>query len=298
MYNAFKAVIENMPRAKPHLNLEQLGLLNYLEPLILSQASTVVEQTRKKTWEQHRENEKSFCIELSQQLFPTEMLQQLTPEQTQSLVAECMHDYFYEIALSNNQSRRNLAGREFGALLELVLNAANIPVVLQGDVGEIGKKKAVDLVVPSTFHVRAEPTKTALISAKTTLRERWQEVIEEAQRIQCSKMYLATLDSKISTKTLSMLQNSNIYIVSTASIKAAFCNNNSLTPDNVTQMLSFEEMLVEVKDLTKSYDYQSWDDVSWNGLKLYYLNKAQTDPRPLVSDFYKQQLAALHQQRP
>lgn len=182
--------------------------------------------------------------------------------------------------------------------MELLLNTANVPVVLQGDVGEIGKKKAVDLVVPSTFHVRAEPTKTALISAKTTLRERWQEVIEEAQRIQCSKMYLATLDAKISTKTLSMLQNSNIYLVTTANIKAAFCSYNDLRPDKVTQMLSFEEMLGEIKGLTQSYNYKSWDDVSWDGLKLYYQNKAQTDPRPLVSDFYKQQLAALHQQRP
>lgn len=290
VYNSFASTINDLRRAFP--------IYPSLEQLILNQASAVIEQTRAQNWTQYRKSEKDLCIALISQLLPTATLQQLTPEQTQSLVAECMQDYFYDLALSNTQSRRSRAGREFESILELVLNAANVPVVLQGDVGEIGKKKAVDLVVPSTFHVRAEPTKTALISAKTTLRERWQEVIEEAQRIQCSKMYLATLDSKISTKTLSMLQNSNIYIVTTANIKAAFCNNNSLTPDNVTQMLSFEEMLVEIKGLTQSYDYQIWDDVSWNGLKLYYLNKAQTDPRPLVSDFYKQQLAALHQQRP
>ena len=298
VYNAFKAVIENMPRAKPHLGLEQLGLLNYLEPLILSQASSVVEQTRKKTWEQYRENENGLCNALIKQLFPTEMLQPLTPEQTQSLVAECMHDYFYEIALSNNQSRRNLAGREFGALLELLFCGVGITTQHKGTIREYDQERAINLVIPSSSHLSAEPTKTALISAKITLRESWQELIEESKRFKSSKMYLATLDDKITKQTINLLQNANICIVTTPRNKAALCNNCRLSSANAAKILSFEEMLVEVKDLTKSYDYQSWDDVSWNGLKLYYLNKAQTDPRPLVSDFYKQQLAALHQQRP
>ena len=298
VYNAFKAVIENMPRAKPHLNLEQLGLLNYLEPLILSQASTVVEQTRKKTWEQHHENEKSFCIELSQQLFPTEMLQQLTPEQTQSLVAECMHDYFYEIALSNNQSRRNLAGREFGALLELLFCGVGITTQHKGTIREYDQERAINLVIPSSSHLSAEPTKTALISAKITLRESWQELIEEAKRFKSSKMYLATLDDKITKQTINLLQNANICIVTTPRNKAALCNYCRLSSANAAKIMSFEEMLVEVKDLTKSYDYTRWDKTSFKHLRMFYGSVGDNDPRPLVSDFYKQQLKALQQQRP
>lgn len=289
VYSSFCWVINNMLSANHPLSLEQL---------VLNQASAVVEQTRTKTWEQYRECEKNLCVALIKQLLPTEMLQPLSPEQTQSLIAECMQDYFYDLALSNTQSRRSRAGREFESLLELLLNTAGIPVVLQGDIGGIGKKKAVDLVVPSTFHYLAEPTKTALISAKTTLRERWQEVIEEAQRIQSSKMYLATLEDKITTQTLNLLHNANICIVTTATNKAAFCDKYGLSPTNVTQLLSFEEMLVEIKAITAHYNYQSWKALSWNGLKLYYINKIKTDQRPLVHTFYQQQLTAMQQQRP
>lgn len=289
VYSSFCSVIEHMFRTNPSLSLKQLAL---------SQASTVVEQTRTTTWAQYHENEKNLCIALIQQLLPTTMLQQLTPEQTQSLIAECMQDYFYDLALSNTQSRRSRAGLEFESLLELLLYSAGIPVVLQGDIGKIGKKKSVDMVVPSTFHYLAEPTKTALISAKTTLRERWQEVIEEAQRIQCSQMYLATLDDKISPQTLNLLYDSKIYLVTTARNKAAFCNYYRMSQADVTQMLSFEEMLIEIKALAQNYNYQNWDDVSWAGLKQYYQTKAHTDQRPLVRAFYQQQLAALHQQRP
>lgn len=298
VYNAFKAVIENMPRAKPHLGLEQLGLLNYLEPLILSQASSVVEQTRKKTWEQYRENENGLCNALIKQLFPTEMLQPLTPEQTQSLVAECMHDYFYEIALSNNQSRRNLAGREFGALLELLFCGVGITTQHKGTIREYDQERAINLVIPSSSHLSAEPTKTALISAKITLRESWQELIEESKRFKSSKMYLATLDDKITKQTINLLQNANICIVTTPRNKAALCNNCRLSSANAAKILSFEEMLVEVKDLTKSYDYTRWDDTSCGCLNSFYSTFIYDDPRPLIRDFYKQQLKALQQQRP
>lgn len=298
VYSAFKSVIENMPRAKSHLSLEQLWLFNHLEPLILDQASTIVEQTRAKTWELFRENEKNLYIAMTQQLLPTEMLQQLSPEQTQILIAECMQDYLYEVALSNTQSRRNLAGREFGALLELLFCSVGITTQHQGTIREYDQERAINLVIPSSSHLSAEPTKTALISAKITLRESWQEVIEEAQRNKSSKVYLATLDDKITKQTIKLLQNANICIVTTPRNKAALCNYGRLSSANATKILSFEEMLVEVKELTKSYDYTRWDDKSFEYLRMFYGSVGDNDPRPLVSAFYKQQLKVLQQQRP
>ena len=299
VYSAFKSVIENIPRAKSHLSLEQLWLLNHLEPLILSQASNIVEQTRAKTWEHFRESEKGLYNVMIKQLLPIEMLQQLSPEQTQSLLAEYMQDYLYEIALSNTQSRCNLYSREFREILELLLCSigisAQLPVFRRDDKE---KKKAVSLIVPSNFHLSVEPTRTALIYAKVTLSEHWQEVIEEAQGNKSSKMYLATLDDKISKQTINLLQKANICVVTTPRNKAALCNYGRLSSANAAKILSFEEMLVEVKDLTKSYDYTRWDDTSCGCLNSFYSTFIYDDPRPLIRDFYKQQLKALQQQRP
>lgn len=260
VHSSFCAVIDNMSRTNLNLSLEQLeqlGQLNRLEPLILSQASTILEQTRELSWAQYLESENKLCIALIQQLLPVTMLHQLPPEQTQRLIAACMQDYFYDLALSNTQSRRSRAGKEFEVILKLLLNSAGILAKPQCYIGETGKEKAVDIVVPITSHNQTEPTKTVLISAKTTLRERWQEVIEEAQRTKSSKMYLATLDNKITPQTLNLLQDSTIYIVTTARNKEAFCNYYRLLPYSVTQMLTFEEMLGEIKALTQNYNHQN-----------------------------------------
>ena len=78
VYNSFASIINGLRRAFPiYPNLEQL---------ILNQASAVIEQTRAQNWTQYRKSEKDLCIALISQLLPTATLQQLTPEQTQSLV--------------------------------------------------------------------------------------------------------------------------------------------------------------------------------------------------------------------
>lgn len=245
--SSFNSIINNMLQAYPKIP-------NNEEQLVLNQASAVIEKTRELNWAQYRVSENNLCIALISELLPTEMLDQLSPELTQSLqslIAACMQDYFYDLALSNTQSRRSRAGREFELMLELLLKSAGIPVQPQSYVGETGKEKAVDLVVPITSHNPAEPTKTVLISAKTTVRERWQEVIEEAQRIQSSKMYLATLDDKITPQTLNLLHDSQIYIVTTASNKAALCGKYWSSAE-VSYVLSFEEMLSEIKALIQN----------------------------------------------
>lgn len=242
--SSFNSIINNMLQAYPKIP-------NNEEQLVLNQASAVIEKTRELNWAQYRESENNLCIALISELLPTEMLDQLSPELTQSLIAACMQDYFYDLALSNTQSRRSRAGREFELMLELLLKSAGIPVQPQSYVGETGKEKAVDLVVPITSHNPAEPTKTVLISAKTTVRERWQEVIEEAQRIQSSKMYLATLDDKITPQTINLLHDSQIYIVTTASNKAALCGKYWSSAE-VSYVLSFEEMLSEIKALIQN----------------------------------------------
>jgi hypothetical protein len=54
-----------------------------------------------------------------------------------------------------------------------------------------------------------------LISAKTTLRERWQEVPEEVNRTGIREMYLATLDDSFSEETINILYEANVVVVTT-----------------------------------------------------------------------------------
>lgn len=238
--NSFNLVINNMHSAYPvYPNVEQL---------VLHQASAVIEQTREQSWAQYRANEKNLNMAMISQLLPTAKIQEMSPEKIQGFVAEHMQEYFYALDLSNTQSRRSRAGREFELILELLLNSANIPAKPQFYIGETGKDKAVDLVVPITSHNPAEPTKTVLISAKTTARERWTEVSDEAQRISTYKVYFATLDDKISLKTINQLHEQQIYIATTVSNKAALCSKYCSSAE-VSYILSFEEMLSEIKAL-------------------------------------------------
>ena len=79
--------------------------------------------------------------------------------------------------------------------------------------------KLVDLVIPGVVEYARNKNESILISAKTTLRERWQEVPEEMSRTGSSKMYLVTLDESVSDNVLDILYESNIIIVTTAEIK-------------------------------------------------------------------------------
>nr|MCV5142830.1 type II restriction endonuclease [Escherichia coli] len=89
--------------------------------------------------------------------------------------------------------------------------------------GAIGKSffqknqigKLVDLVMPGVVQYTSNKRNTMLISAKTTLRERWQEVPEEVNRTGIREMYLATLDDSFSEETINILYEANVVVVTT-----------------------------------------------------------------------------------
>lgn len=158
--------------------------------------------------------------------------------------------------LSKTQSRRARAGKEFEAIIELLFMGAGIELDSQGNIAskffaEKGLGKSVDLVIPGAIEFGINKRNVLLISAKTTLRERWQEVAEEMSRTGVSEIYLATLDNKISDKVLDNLYESNIVLVTLKHIKE---EKYSHTP----KVIAFEELLriAESKSLLwKGYAY-------------------------------------------
>jgi hypothetical protein len=126
--------------------------------------------------------------------------------------------YFYELSLSTTNSRRSRAGKTFESLIEKILTIREIPFDNQSQLGtsffkehNLGKK--VDLIIPGRFAYEQKRTSCGIISAKTSLRERWQEVVEELNRSNTRHIYLATLDESISDNQLQLMRNYSITLV-------------------------------------------------------------------------------------
>ncbi|MCV5090293.1 type II restriction endonuclease, partial [Escherichia coli] len=92
-----------------------------------------------------------------------------------------------------------------------------------------------------------------LISAKTTLRERWQEVPEEVNRTGIREMYLATLDDSFSEETINILYEANVVVVTTIENKNFKYKNNN-------RVLTFEDMLQSAMELSRKWNNVSYTD--------------------------------------
>ena len=147
----------------------------------------------------------------------------------------------YALSLSNTQSRRSRAGKEFELIIEKVFKLAGIDVESQGEIAkgfyeENNLSKLVDLIVPSAEQFQIDKRKCLFITAKTTLRERWQEIPEEMSRTGIKEAYLATLDKNISDNVENLLYEGNIVITTTKNIKDKYYANND-------RIITFEELL-------------------------------------------------------
>lgn len=222
-------------------------------------ASSFIEQMREACWKDFQEHEKEFTRRMLVSLIDKDKYGTMDPiEAIEGFVTE-YPDYLYALCLSNTQSRRSRAGKEFEAILELLLVGCDILVDSQGVVGkktfeEFGLGKLVDFVSPGAVHFTMNKRYTTLISAKTTLRERWQEVPEEVDRTGISQMYLATLDENITGETLDILYEKNITIATT-------CSNKDSKYQEHANVESFEKMVSEALENARKWDEFSFKDV-------------------------------------
>ena len=203
-------------------------------------ASAVIEDMRTHCWDAFLEDERVFTRDMLRALID-DNISHLSATDAIVNYIESYSEHIYALNLSNTQSRRSRAGKEFENILELVLAGAGVFCDSQGNIGkkhfeDKGLGKLVDLVTPGVVEYEINKTKTVLISAKTTLRERWQEVPEEMGRTAIREMYLATLDDSISANVLDTLYDSNVIVVTTKAIKENRYSNNP-------RILSFEELI-------------------------------------------------------
>lgn len=249
-------------------------------------ASNIVETLREACWNKFVPIEKEFTTKMLCKLIDENYIKNMTSTEAITWYAEEYAEYIYALTLSNTQSRRSRAGKEFEAIIELILTGAGIPFDSQGNIGKKeftskGLGKLVDVVSPGVIQYIINKRDTVLISAKTTLRERWQEVPEEMTRTGAREMFLATLDKNISNDVLETLYEANIQITTTANIKKQFYPENP-------RVLSFEE-LFEICMITK----EQWLNYPYKVLNIKQikdtLNKQITkhENHDFVKKFYK-----------
>lgn len=135
-----------------------------------------------------------------------------------------IYPYIYGLSLSNTQSRRSRAGKEFEEIVYALYDALKYPYESQASVGSknfesknLGKK--VDSILPSLKAFGERRDKVIIGTMKTTLRERWQEVIEEINRTGLPSIYLLTVDENISSSKVEQMANHNVILVVYKNVK-------------------------------------------------------------------------------
>lgn len=219
-------------------------------------ASNIIESLRKKCWDDFQPIEKEFTTKMLKSLINEERINELSPVDAVALFVEEYPTHIYELNLSNTQSRRSRAGKEFEAIIELTLIGAGVRLDTQSNIGKKefinkGLGKMVDIVTPGVVEYILNKRNVVLISAKTSLRERWQEVPDELGRTGAREMFLATLDDNISQEVLDNLYEANIQVTTTKNIKEKSYKENN-------RVLTFEELIGICLDNVKrwkDFDY-------------------------------------------
>lgn len=267
----------------------ELGYDKKDKKYIRDNASTIIEQLRDKCWEYFISIEKEFITQALEALIDEDYVEKLTSSDAIKWYFKEYGEYIYAVTLSNTQSRRSRAGNEFEVIIELILMGAGITFDSQGNIGKDafikkGLSKSVDFVLPSVLHYTLNKRDTVLISAKTTLRERWQEVPEEMVRTGAREMFLATLDSTVSNDVLDTLYETNIQLVTTQNnIKKKYSHN--------PRVLSFERLLTICLETCNEWKKHSFSTAEIDEMKKsIYKQMKKHHKHEFVKKYYNQLL--------
>lgn len=144
------------------------------------------------------------------------------------------------ILLSAAQTRKSRAGASFELHIERLLIDGAIPHEVQV---VIDAKKRPDFVLPSLTAFRDEGRGrdgALVLSAKTTLRERWKQVQQEMQN--CD-LFLATVDETIAQNAIEDMGRQGIVLVVPESLKASDTTAYS-SQENVISFKTFFETVL------------------------------------------------------
>lgn len=210
-------------------------------------ASKFILNMREKVWDKFKTIEQEFSLSMAESLIDNKTVSEMKPVEAINYYLINNLDNLYALNLSNTNSRRSRAGKEFELILEKLFEAADIKFETQASIGKLGFMskeigKMVDFIFPDAQTFFSDKRSCVALSAKTSLRERWQEVGEEIARTGLRDMYLATLEQSFSENVLKSMNEHNIVPVVLKDIKL-----EKYKEDN--RIIDYEAFLSNVKNL-------------------------------------------------
>ena len=269
-----------------------LSYQNKTRDFFVNSSSEFILKMREQCWREFLSYEREFTVRLLKKLIDDKRISNMTAREALDDYLETYPDHFYALALSNTQSRRSRAGKEFEAILEILLIGADLRVDSQGAIGKDyfqknGLGKLVDFVSPGVVEYMHNKRNTTLISAKTTLRERWQEVPEEVTRTGAREMYLATLDDIITKETIKVLYEANVIFATTKSNKENLYNKDQ-------RIVSFEELITIIAEAAAKWNDYAYTKNDLEQMKAYLISQVEKhEKHEWVKKYYLERLSSL-----
>jgi len=135
------------------------------------------------------------------------------------------------------QSRKSRAGKAFEYIIRELFSRLSYPFAEQVDVDGA----TPDFIMPSEASFRKNPLGSIIFTAKRTLRERWRQVVTEANK--GYGFFLATLDPKITQNQIDQAAKNKIYIIVPQKLK-----DSNETYREAHSVLSFEQFFEQHLD--------------------------------------------------
>lgn len=152
-------------------------------------------------------------------------------------------DAFIKFSLSVNNRRKSRAGLSFENHLEALFQLQNIQY---SHTPITENKSRPDFIFPSIEFYRNESFPAAqltMLGAKTTAKDRWRQVLEEADRIE--RKHLITLEGAISENQTNEMISRNLQLVVPKAIQASY------TEKQQNWLYSVSDFLEEVREKQK-----------------------------------------------
>ncbi|OYU12835.1 MAG: hypothetical protein CFE38_04270 [Comamonadaceae bacterium PBBC1] len=154
-----------------------------------------------------------------------------------SLITKLVRDFgnFYSEMLNAAQQRKARVGAGFETHIRALLVNGEIPFAEQRVVSSLRP----DFVLPSLAMYESSSPNALVLSAKTTLRERWKQVVMEKRGC---PIFLATMDERVSLPSVKKMREHDIYLVVPEAFKAKGQGQSAIVDFAKEQnVLSFSE---------------------------------------------------------
>lgn len=143
---------------------------------------------------------------------------------------------FDRFFLSLTQSRKPRAGGTFEWIIKDLFKRLDYPFAEQQVIN--GKP---DFLMPSRKHYDVNPMDCIIFTVKTTLRERWRQIVTEGTR--GLGFFLATVDENVSEPQLAEMLRNRIYLVVCEDLKQSIPHYNA-----APNVISFERFFADFLD--------------------------------------------------